>query len=191
MPLLSNIRSIVVGRFPGPRRGLPGTSPPPTSGRNWDPMGPPDRRGLHLGRCDLGGPMGPCFSGGKITKRYDEPIDVSAADREWGPATFVWRGRRYQVDRPLATWHEATHASNSARRSESSHAGGSPRRDAGTNGNGSTDRAFFRLLARPEGSLATGDLDADGYMQHVGSGAVYDVYLDPVRNEWRLARVWD
>jgi hypothetical protein len=58
-------------------------------------------------------------------------------------------------------------------------------------GNGREDRPFYRLLARPEGTFATGDLDADGYMQHVGSGAVYDVYLDPVRGEWRLARVWD
>jgi hypothetical protein len=53
------------------------------------------------------------------------------------------------------------------------------------------DREFFRLLARPEGSLATGDLDADGYMQRVAPGAVYDVYLDPARGEWRLARIWD
>jgi Family of unknown function (DUF6504) len=108
--------------------------------------------------------------GSEITKRYDESIEVSATDREWGPAGFIWRGRRYEVDRPLASWREAPHVNG-----RNSHA----------------DREFFRLLARPEGSLATGDLDADGYMQNVGSGAVYDVYLDPARGEWRLARVWD
>jgi hypothetical protein len=109
-------------------------------------------------------------SGGSgITKRYDEAIEVSAADREWGPATFVWRGRRYEVDRPLATWKEAPHV----------------------NGHRHADINFFRLLARPEGSLATGDIDADGYMQRVAPGAVYDVYLDPARGEWRLARIWD
>jgi hypothetical protein len=127
--------------------------------------------------------LGPLLSGrGAITKRYDEAIEVSAADREWGPAGFIWRGRRYEVDRPLATWREATHTnSNGQRRSD------------GTNRNGQVppDRAFFRLLARPEGSFATGDLDADGYMQPAVSGAVFDVYLDPVRNEWRLARIWD
>jgi hypothetical protein len=99
------------------------------------------------------------------------------------------------VDRPLATWREAAHVSRNGNgrrnteRFESSEAGGSPRRDAETNSR--KDRSFFRLLARPEGALATGDLDADGYMQHVGSGAVYDVYLDLARDEWRLARVWD
>jgi hypothetical protein len=108
--------------------------------------------------------------GSEITKRYDESIEVSATDREWGPAGFIWRGRRYEVDRPLASWREAPHVNG-----RNSHA----------------DREFFRLLARPEGSLATGDLDADGYMQNVDSGAVYDVYLDPARGEWRLARVWD
>jgi hypothetical protein len=113
---------------------------------------------------------------GAITKRYDEPIDVSAADLEWGPAGFVWRGRRYEVDRPLATWREATHTRNGNKN--------------GRGQNGYVDKSFFRLLARPASSLATGDLDSDGYIQHV-SGAVYDVYLDPIRNEWRLARIWD
>ena len=97
---------------------------------------------------------------------------MSAADPEWGPAGFVWRGRRYQVDRPLATWRATA------------------RPGRHSNGDRPCDRSFFRLLARPEDVLATGDLDADGYIQHV-TGAVYDVYLDPARNEWRLARIWD
>ena len=108
-----------------------------------------------------------------MTKRYDEPIEVSVSPGEWGPAGFTWRGRRYDVDRRLATWREAAHSRN-----------GSQIRSIAD-----PDRECHRLLARPEGMHATGDLDTDGYMQH--AGAVFDVYLDPGRGEWRLARVWD
>ena len=108
-----------------------------------------------------------------MTKRYDEPIEVSPSSRQWGPSGFTWRGRRYEVDRHLATWREAPHVRNPTRN-------GSHR---------SPDRECHRLLARPEGLHATGELDPDGYMQH--TGAVFDVYLDPALGEWRLARVWD
>ncbi len=61
-------------------------------------------------------------------------------------------------------------------------------RAAGSDG-APREREYFRVLARPAGALSTGDLDADGFMAR--PGAVYDVYRDRVRREWRLARVWD
>jgi hypothetical protein len=52
-----------------------------------------------------------------------------------------------------------------------------------------TDKEFFRVLARPSGVSSSGDVDADGFLITVG--AVFDVYRDRIRNEWRLARIWD
>ena len=112
-----------------------------------------------------------------MTKRYDDPIDVTAdPGQEDAPLSFRWRGRRYDVDQWLMRWREAgewwqRHGAN------------------GNGGNGHREHEFFRVVARPSGAMATGDLDSDGFMQH--PGAVYDVYLDRVRREWRLARVWD
>ena len=104
-----------------------------------------------------------------MTKRYDEPIDITPDPVDQNaPVAFSWRGRLYQVDQQLESWREGSEWWN-----------GSARRD----------REFFRVLARPAGALATGDLDSDGFM--VSRGAVYDVYRDRARGGWRLARVWD
>ena len=103
---------------------------------------------------------------GSVTKRYDEPIDVTSDPFEPGaPIAFRWRGRHYEIDRSLSSWLETR--MNGTRR----------------------DREYHRLLARPAGVYATGDLDADGSMCSVG--AVYDVYRDRVAGAWKLARVWD
>jgi hypothetical protein len=101
-----------------------------------------------------------------VTKRYDEPIDVTSDpfdDR--APIAFRWRGRLYEIDRSLSSWLETR--TNGTRR----------------------DREYHRLLARPAGVYAGGDLDADGFMSSVG--AVYDVYRDRASDAWKLARVWD
>ena len=114
----------------------------------------------------------------RVTKRYDEPIDVTSDPVQGGaPLSFNWRGRRYEIDRWLATWREA---GEWWRRNGSQDA---------TTSNGVREHEYFRVLARPAGALASGDLDPDGFMQH--PGAVYDVYLDRVQRRWRLARVWD
>ena len=142
-----------------------------------------------------------------MTKRYDDPIDVTQDPAQNGaPISFSWRGRRYEVDQWLMTWREAgewwrrkdTSTNGGASTSSTSENGSTSENDStsenGSNGraaasNGMREREFYRVLARPSGAFATGDLDADGFMQH--AGAVYDVYLDRVRREWRLARVWD
>ena len=109
-----------------------------------------------------------------MTKRYDEPIEVTPDPAHSGaPVSFNWRGRRYEIDRWVDSWREAGRWWTKSK----------------GNGDGVREREFFRVLARPRGALATGDLDADGFMRHVG--AVYDLYRDRIRDEWRLARVWD
>ena len=106
---------------------------------------------------------------GRMTKRYDEDIEVVVEPvGEGPPAAFRWRGRRYDVDQPLATWREA----------------GEWWSDEGVR-----DRTYHRVLARPGGTFATGDVAPDG--SWLRAGAVYDVYLDATRGSWRLARVWD
>ena len=45
-------------------------------------------------------------SGGAVTKRYDEAIEVAAVDRR--PVSFSWRGRCYVVQRLLKHWREST-----------------------------------------------------------------------------------
>jgi hypothetical protein len=104
-----------------------------------------------------------------VTKRYDDPIDVTADPFDDGaPLRFSWRGRRYDVHQHLATWREAGEWWNGIER---------------------RDRHYHRVLARPSDARATGDLDRDGFMP--ATGAVFDVYLDRARAGWRLARVWD
>jgi hypothetical protein len=104
-----------------------------------------------------------------VTKRYDEPIEITPDPVDHDvPVAFSWRGRLYDVDQQLESWREGSEWWNGAAR---------------------RDREFFRVLARPAAALATGDLDSDGFMQ--SRGAVYDVYRDRVRGEWRLARIWD
>ena len=104
-----------------------------------------------------------------MTKRYDEPIEVTADPVEANaPVAFSWRGRRYEVDQRLERWREAAEW---------------------WNGDGRRDREYFRVLARPSGTLATGDIDSDGFL--CSAGAVYDLYRDRAAGVWRLARVWD
>lgn len=104
-----------------------------------------------------------------MSKRYDEPIEVTPDPAVGGaPRSFRWRGRRYEVDLPLTSWREA---------------------GEWWRGSGAQDREYFRVLARPSGATATGDLDPDGFM--VSPGAVYDVYQDRTKDSWCLARVWD
>lgn len=98
-----------------------------------------------------------------MTKRYDDEIDVTFdPDCGGAPLSFSWRGHRYEVDQSLSMWREADWSAGS-------------------------DREYHRVLARPAGALATGEIDADGFMR--GAGAVYDVYR--TNGTWRLARVWD
>ena len=134
-----------------------------------------------------------------MTKRYDEPIEVMPDPANLGaPLSFSWRGRRYEVDQWLMNWREAgewwarpprsngngrSGEQNSASSNGRSNGSERPRRE------GPREREYFRVLARPAGAMSTGDLDADGFMTR--PGAVYDVYRDRVRGEWRLARVWD
>ncbi len=104
-----------------------------------------------------------------VTKRYDEPIEVTADPIvDDAPIAFAWRGKRYEVDQRLESWREAGQWWASAE---------------------VTDREFYRVLARPSGVSSSGDVDADGFL--VTAGAVYDVYRDRVRGGWRLARIWD
>lgn len=105
-----------------------------------------------------------------MTKRYDELIEVTLDPIEEGvPLRFVWRGRRYDVDQRLGSWRQASEWWNGARNR--------------------IDREFFRVLARPSSARASGEVDSDGFMS--ATGAVYDVFVDRVRDEWRIARVWD
>ena len=99
-----------------------------------------------------------------MSKRYDEAIEVTA-DPATGalPVAFEWRGRRYEIDQHLASWREAAMRLR--------------------------DRECYRVLARPAGALATGDLDADGFM--TSPSAVYDLTFDRIRRSWCLARIWD
>jgi Family of unknown function (DUF6504) len=104
-----------------------------------------------------------------VTKRYDEPIDVTADPIvDDAPIAFAWRGKRYEVDQRLESWREAGQwwASSEI-----------------------TDKEFFRVLARPSGVSSSGDVDADGFL--ITAGAVFDLYRDRVRGGWRLARIWD
>jgi len=43
-----------------------------------------------------------------VTKRYEESIEVEmGASTALGPVAFLWRGRRYCVNRLLKYWREA------------------------------------------------------------------------------------
>ena len=114
-----------------------------------------------------------------MTKRYDESIDVTPdpIDAD-APLSFQWRGRRYQIDQRLESWRE----------------GGEWWSSAG-NGNGNSkqprEREFHRVLARPFGASASGELDPDGFLVRDRYQAVYDLYRDRINDVWKLARVWD
>lgn len=104
-----------------------------------------------------------------VTKRYDEPIDVTPDPIDSGaPVAFSWRGRTYEIDERLSSWREA---------------------GEWWNGSESRDREYHRVVARPAGALASGDVDPDGFLYSMT--AVYDVYLDRIKDAWRIARIWD
>jgi hypothetical protein len=104
-----------------------------------------------------------------LSKRYDETIDVTAdpADPN-APASFSWRGRRYDIDERLSNWREGGEWWDGGRARE---------------------REYHRVLARPAGVFATGEIDADGFL--VTCSAVYDLYRDRLHGGWHLARLWD
>lgn len=118
-----------------------------------------------------------------VTKRYDEPIEVTLdpIDPD-APLAFSWRGRRFDIDQRLASWREAGQWWEGT-------GSGEPQSNGIPAPDGLMEREFFRAFARPSGALASGDVDADGFMVQIG--AVYDVYRDRVRGGWRLARIWD
>jgi hypothetical protein len=115
-----------------------------------------------------------------LSKRYEEDIEVTPDPVDASaPLSFKWRGRRYEIDQRMSSWRE----------------GGRWWLAAGT-GNGRAtgtdsprDREYHRVLARPAGALATGDLDPDGFMR--SPSAVYDLFFDRVARAWKLARIWD
>ena len=102
-----------------------------------------------------------------MSKRYDEAIEVTPDPRAQLPISFLWRGRRYDVDQHLSSWRE---------------------------GGGWKERDCHRVLARPAGVFATGDLDPDGFMLPPSAGtpgAVYDLSFDRIKKAWKLSRIWD
>jgi Family of unknown function (DUF6504) len=104
-----------------------------------------------------------------VTKKYDEPIEVTPDSVDPGaPLSFRWRGRRYEIDERLSSWREAGEWWNGAT---------------------ATELEYHRVLARPAGVFSTGELDADGFMR--SPSAVYDMYFDRLKGGWKLARVWD
>ncbi len=106
-----------------------------------------------------------------MTKRYDEPIEVTQAPYEEAtPVAFRWRGRRYQVDEFLGEWRETSEMWDPEK---------------------VRDREYHRLLARPSTtSLDDGELDPDGFLRRE-LAAVFDIYRDLARGGWRIARIWD
>lgn len=112
-----------------------------------------------------------------MSKRYEEAIEVTPDPADASvPLSFEWRGRRYAIDQRMGSWREA---------GEWWLASGNRN---GSNG-GPRDREYHRVLARPAGALATGDLDPDGFME--SRSAVYDLFFDRVARAWKLARIWD
>lgn len=121
-----------------------------------------------------------------MSKRYEEEIEVTPdpADPS-APLSFRWRGRRYAIDQRLSNWREAGEwwlAAGTGTGSGSSGTGSSGSRQP-------RDRVYHRVLARPATSWASGDLDADGFMD--SPSAVYDLFFDRVSRTWKLARIWD
>lgn len=119
-----------------------------------------------------------------MSKRYDEAIEVApdsspTPDHAALPVAFSWRGRRYEIDQHLSSWREGAEWWHGRGYNGSSRNGRVPQ-----------DRDCFRVLARPAGVLATGDLDPDGFMTPAPS-AVYDLAFDRITKSWRLCRVWD
>ena len=134
-----------------------------------------------------------------MSKRYDEAIEVVPDPVAQVPLAFSWRGRRYEVDQQLSSWREGSEwwaaAGTNANGTNGNGGNGAGIRDnqVPRNGRAPRDRECFRVLARPAGALATGELDADGFMtpSSAGPSAVYDLAFDRIKRVWRLARIWD
>ena len=138
-----------------------------------------------------------------MSKRYDEAIEVVPDPVAQVPLAFSWRGRRYEVDQQLSSWREGSEwwaAAGTGTGANGTGANGAGPNGAGPSSNGvprngraPRDRECFRVLARPAGALATGELDADGFMtpSSAGPSAVYDLAFDRIKRVWRLARIWD
>jgi Family of unknown function (DUF6504) len=132
-----------------------------------------------------------------VAKRYDEPIDVTPDPARGGaPLSFNWRGRRYEIDQWLLNWREAgewwRRAGSNGNGAHANSSNGNGSNGNGSNSNGFKsvrEHEFFRILARPSGTFSTGELDADGFMQH--AGGVFDIYIDLINKQWRIARIWD
>ena len=125
-----------------------------------------------------------------MSKRYDEAIEVTPDPDTHGPLSFYWRGRRYDVDQHLSSWREGAEWWQARRGPNGSNGTGSNGNSANGNGRVPKDRDCFRILARPAGVFATGELDPDGFMQQSPS-AVYDLAFDRIKKAWLLARIWD
>ena len=135
-----------------------------------------------------------------MSKRYDEAIEVVPDPVARVPLAFYWRGRHYEVDQQLSSWREgaewwaaAGDDPRVANGNRSSNGTKGPKVSGNRNGRAVRDRECFRVLARPAGAFATGELDADGFMAPpaVGTSAVYDLAFDRIERVWRLARIWD
>ena len=105
----------------------------------------------------------------RVTKHYDEPIEVAGRDLDGAPVSFSWRGRRYDVDQLVTSWHEGREWWDRAQ---------------------ARDDEYHRVIAHQRGQLASGELDSEGFLQRPAP-AVYDLYRDRARGGWKLARVWD
>ena len=106
-----------------------------------------------------------------MSKRYDEPVDVTleASPDAGAPLEFSWRGRHYVIHERLSTWREGGQWWDDRK---------------------ALERDYFRVLARPSSSNPSGQIDADGFL--IGPPcAVYDLYFDRLRGNWKLARLWD
>jgi len=105
-----------------------------------------------------------------VTKRYEESIEVTPDPIDpAAPVAFSWRGRHYEIDERLASWREA---------------------GEWWQGDNAREREYYRVLARPSGALASGELDADGFLI-TSPCAVYDIYRDRIKGVWRMAKLWD
>ena len=105
-----------------------------------------------------------------MTKRNDETIEVTPdPTNPAAPVAFSWRGRRYDIDERLTSWREA---------------------GEWWQGPAAREREYYRVLARPSGAMATGELDADGFLI-TSPCAVFDIYLDRLKGGWHMAKLWD
>ena len=131
-----------------------------------------------------------------MAKRYDEPIDVTTDSAGWeadAPLAFAWRGKRYFVDERLSSWREAGEwwlpRTNGRSTQRAAGSAGAPYERAAGSAGAPYEREYFRVVAHPAGTAATGELDAEGFI--INNSSVYDIYRDRLNGSWRMGRVWD